>query len=332
MPCKRPTTVVVTNWVSADVLEKLKGHFEVIANAQREPWPENIRLKNFRQADAVIAFMNDRIDDITLADCPHLKLIACALKGYDNVDIGACTRRGIRVTIAEHLLTVPTAELTIGLMICVGRNILPGDTLVRSGNFAGWRPHLYGVGLSGRVIGMLGMGAIGMAVSSRLQGFGVKQLYWDRKRLAPEVERDLELTWADKDALAVQSDFVILGLSLSPETRHLVDRHFLSRMKPNAFLINLARGSLVAEEAVAAALAADQLRGYAADVFAFEDWLQIDRPSSIPRGLLEARDKTVFTPHLGSAVDEIRLAVAMEAADTVIDFFSVADRPRCTNT
>jgi phosphonate dehydrogenase len=320
MPCKRPTTVVVTNWVHPGILEKLNGHFDVIANPQREPWPENIRLQNLRQAHAVIAFMSDRIDDKMLADCPHLQLIACALKGHDNVDMAACTRRGITVTIAENLLTVPCAELTIGLMIAVGRNIIPGDTLVRSGKFAGWRPHLYGVGLSGRVIGMLGMGAIGIAVSSRLQGFGVKQLYWDRRRLAPEVERELELTWTESDELAVRSDFVILGLPLSPETKHLVDRHFLSRMKPNAFLINLARGSLVDEEAVAAALAADRLGGYAADVFAFEDWLQIDRPLSIPTALLEARDKTVFTPHLGSAVDEIRFAVAMEAAETVIGF------------
>src|SRR5205085_9552568 len=120
-------------------------------------------------AEAIMAFMPDRLDADLLDACPRLRIVAGALKGYDNFDHAACTKRGVWLTIVPDLLTVPTAELTIGLMIAVGRNILPGDRLVRTGTFRGWRAQLYGTGLEGSTVGIIGMGAVGRAIAERLR-------------------------------------------------------------------------------------------------------------------------------------------------------------------
>jgi phosphonate dehydrogenase len=140
-------TVVITNWVHEGALERLKHVAKIIANPKKQPWPAPVLEAHLRKADAVVTFMPDRINEEDLRKFPRLKLISCALKGYDNFDITACTRRGITVTIVEDLLTIPSAELAIGLMIGLGRHLLQGDTAVREGKFHGWRPWFYGLGL-----------------------------------------------------------------------------------------------------------------------------------------------------------------------------------------
>jgi phosphonate dehydrogenase len=261
--------------------------------------------------------MPERVDDAFLAACPDLLVIACALKGYDNFDVEACTRRGVWLTIVPDLLTAPTAELTIGLMIALGRNVLPGDRLVRGGNFGGWRPILYGRGIDGSTVGLLGAGAVGKAVARRLAGFRTTMLYTDNTPLSAYEEDELRLRRVGLGELLEQSDFVVLCLPLLQHTKHLVDREFLARMKPGALLINTARGSLVDEAAVADALEGDQLAGYAADVFSMEDWALPDRPRKVSARLLDSR-KTVLTPHLGSAVDCVRRDIALQAAESVL--------------
>lgn len=320
MSSRRPL-VVVTNWVHAEVLEKLQTSCDIIANQEREPWPSDVLRAHLSQADAAIMFMTDRVDADLLAACPKLRLITCALKGYDNFDVEACTRHGVVVTIVEDLLTVPTAELTVGLAIALSRNLLAGDSLIRAGQFQGWRPQLYGTGLAGSTVGYLGMGAIGRAIAERLVPFGCKQIYHDRHRLETTSQSLLQLTERTKEEVLAESDFLILALPLTKSTIHIIDAAALAAMKPGAFLINPARGSLVDEAAVAEALASGHLGGYAADVFAFEDWARSDRPLGIHSGLMQAVNKTVLTPHLGSAVDDIRLAIALEAAESVLAFF-----------
>ena len=317
--------VVVTNWVHAEVVEVLKAHCRVDANPTREPWSPEELTARAADADALITFMTDTVDAAFLARCPSLRVIACALKGADNFDIEACSRRGVTVTIVPDLLTAPTAELTVGLMIALARNILAGAALVREGRFRGWRPTLYGRGLDGSAVGIAGMGAVGQALARRLRAFRCTLSYCDQRPLPSEQEDALGLTRRSFDALVARSDYLVLTLPLTPTSLHLVDADVIARMKPGALLINPARGSIVDEAAVADALESGQLGGYAADVFEMEDWARPDRPREVePR--LRAHPRTVLTPHLGSAVEIVRRDIAMSAAHDVLSVLA-GERP-----
>jgi phosphonate dehydrogenase len=265
-----------------------------------------------------MVFMPDSVDSEFLDACPRLKIVAAALKGYDNFDVAACTDRGIWFTIVPDLLTVPTAELTVGLMIALARKVMAGDRYIREQRFVGWRPRFFGTGLYGSTVGIVGMGAVGRAVAMQLHGFQSRILYHDRRRLPAEKETKLQIQYADLDSLLGQSDFVCVILPLTPDTRYFIDARELAKMKRGAFLINTGRGSTVSEDVVAIALESDHLAGYAADVFEFEDWALAGRPRGIPARLLAMEDKTVFTPHIGSAVANVRRDIAMEAARNLV--------------
>ena len=311
--------IVISSRVHPEVFDVLARVGAVVSNQTDDALTPDALLQRCRDASALVAFMPERIDDAFLAACPRLRIVAGALKGYDNFDVAACSRHGVWLTIVPDLLTAPTAELTIGLMIALARNVLPGDRLVRSGRFQGWRPVLYGRGIDGSTVGLLGAGAVGKAVARRLAGFRARLLYADTAPLTPDQEDELRLQRVTAGELLRLSDFVVLCLPLSHRTRHLVDSGFLARMKSGAFLINTARGSLVDEDAVADALAAGPLAGYAADVFAMEDWALADRPDRVSDRLRSATDRTVLTPHLGSAVDDVRRDIALQAAASVVE-------------
>ncbi len=264
-------------------------------------------------ADAMMAFMPDRVDQAFLAAAPRLKVIACALKGFDNFDVAACTRAGVWVSIVPDLLTAPTAELAIGLALGLGRHLREGDGFVRSGAFQGWRPVLYGTGLAGSTVAILGLGRLGSAIAARLAGFGCRLIGHDEAAAGPATVAPVGLAEALSEA-----DLVIVALPLTDGTRHMIDARALARMKPGALLVNVGRGSTVDEAAVADALCAGRLGGYAADVFALEDWALDDRPRAIDPRLL-AHPRTLFTPHLGSAVTQVRAEIAMAAALNIAD-------------
>lgn len=322
------TKVLITNWVHPEVIDYLAERCEVIANRNREePFSRKQIVEKGQDAFGIVAFMPDRVDDDLLQELPGLRIVAGALKGYDNFDAAACTRRGVWLTIVPDLLTVPTAELTIGLMIGLARKILEGDRYIRSERFLGWRPMLYGTGLAGSTVGIVGMGAVGQAVAARLKGFDADLLYVDADPLPEADERRLGLRRAHFDQLLQASDYVVLALPLSAGSVDLIDARALARMKRGSLLINPARGSLVDEEAVADALAAGQLAGYAADVFEMEDWARPDRRRRIPGRLLLTPERTLLTPHLGSAVDDIRRQIAMEAAKNVVQALD-GERPQ----
>ena len=314
--------VVITHWVHPEVLELLNQRCVSVPNPTRESLPREEILRRTQDARAIMVFMPDRIDEAFLQACPSLEIVSAALKGYDNFDVEACTRHGVWFSIVKESLTVPTAELAMGLLIAISRRMLPGDRVVRSGKFLGWRPQLYGMGLSGRTLGLIGMGAVGRAVARRAVAFGMKVLYEDIVPLPKGQEETWGLTFAALGDLLSQSDFVMPLVPLNPDTFHLIDSGAIARMKPGRYLINICRGSVVDEEAVARALASGQLAGYAADVFEMEDWARADRPRSIPQALLKDSDRTFFTPHLGSAVDEIRREIALEAARHILQALS----------
>jgi len=319
--------VVITHRVHDEIVARLQPYGTVIANPTRDTWPRAEVLARMRDADAMLAFMPDSIDAGFLERCPRLSIIAGALKGCDNFDVAACTRRGVWLTIVPELLTVPTAELAIALMLALMRHVPSGDRLIRGGFFAGWRPTLYGSGLTGKTIGLIGAGAVGQAIAERLASWGMRFIYCDPQALPAEVDARLRMQRVDLPQLLADADVVLPLTPLDASTVHLLDAERLRRMKRNAFLINVGRGSLVDEDAVADALERGDLGGYAADVFEFEDWARADRPRSISPRLLGLTDRTVFTPHLGSAVDDVRRAIALEAADNIIDAFE-GRRPR----
>lgn len=312
---------MIANWVHDGVIEFLQDYADVEQNTARERFDRETLVAHCQNADALMAFMPESIDADFLEECPSLKIVACALKGYDNFDIDACTRHGIWVTIVSDLLTAPTAELTVGHMIALSRNFGPGQTHIRNGSFEGWRPRFYGTSLDGSTVGLIGSGAVGKAIARRLSGFKCQIIYHDNQRLSPDHEDELRLNNVSISDLQRKSDFVVLALPLTNTTQHLVDAEFLASMKPGAFLINPARGSLVDEAAVADALETGHIAGYAADTFEMEDWARPDRPLEIEPRLISSK-KTLLTPHLGSAVDAIRYDIAMEAAESIVEYLA----------
>ncbi len=310
--------VVITHWVHPEVLDLLKTECDLVPNPTRESFPREEILERTRDAQAMMVFMPDYIDDTFLRSCPGLKIVSAALKGYDNFDVDACTCRGVWFSIVKGALTVPAAELAVGLLIAVSRRLRAGDTFVRSGKFKGWQPHLYGMGMSGRTLGIIGMGAIGQAVAKRAAAFDMKVVYNDIAPLAGEISKAWSFTQVSLEELLAKSDYIMPLLPLKPDTFHLINGERIACMKSGSFLINISRGSVVDENAVAEALACGHLGGYAADVFEMEDWARKDRPASIPQSLLQDSDHTFFTPHLGSAVDEIRRDIALEAARNIL--------------
>lgn len=327
---KRPV-IFITNRVHPEVTALLEQFAEVEANPSAEPFPRETFFEKASRASAMMVFMNDSLDAAVLDRCPKLRIVAAALKGCDNFDLAACTKRGIWFTIVPDLLTTPTAELAVALTLGLARKVLEGDRMVRSGAFAGWRPILYGTGLSGHTAGIVGMGNLGRAVAERLAAFGMRILYADPVAMPADAETNLGATRVDLNELVARSNFVILLAPLSPETTHLFNAAMLARMKPGSFLVNVGRGSVVDEQAVANALKSGHLAGYAADVFEMEDWARADRPRSIAADLLAQADKTLFTPHLGSAVRETRLEIEMRAARNIADALAGRRPPDAIN-
>jgi phosphonate dehydrogenase len=304
--------IVISQPIHAEVLMRLQTAGEVVMNPGPEPWSAEQLAGHLREADAWMAFMTDRIDAAVLAQAPRLRTVACALKGFDNFDLAACERAGVQVSFVPDLLTEPTAELAIGLAIAAGRHVLEGDRRVRAG-YAGWRPALYGTGLHGSTVAVVGLGAVGRAIVDRLQGFGCAEILGVDPQHRDARTRAVGL----RDALQ-RAHYVLLAVPLTEASRHLIDEMALAAARPGQLLVNVGRGSVVDERAVLAALQSDLLGAYAADVFEMEDWNLPDRPSAIPEALLR-HPRTVFTPHLGSAVREVRLAIEQRAADNLLE-------------
>ncbi|HWZ45742.1 MAG TPA: phosphonate dehydrogenase [Candidatus Saccharimonadales bacterium] len=317
MTSARPR-VVVTHQPHRQVIDLLSATCTVTANDTLESWPMEKLRAHAAEAAALMVFMPDSVDDAFLARCPKLKIIAAALKGYDNFDVRACTRRGVWFSVVPDLLTVPTAELAMSLILGLTRNLAAGDRLVRSGSFRGWRPVLYGSGLHGRTVGIVGMGKLGRVLAQMLHGHGTRTIYADPAPMAATEETQLGVARVEFGELLAHSNIVVLLLPLQDATLHLMDARAIAVMQPGSFLVNVGRGSVVDEKAVADALDSGHLAGYAADVFEMEDWARPDRPRSIDARLLRHADRTLFTPHLGSAVAEARLQIELAAAGNIL--------------
>ena len=269
-----------------------------------------------RDADGLLACMTDRVDDDFLDRCPRLRVVSATLKGYDNFDVAACARHGVWLTALPHQLTAPTAELGIGLIIGLMRHVAAGDRHVRSGTFRGWRPELYGAGLAGATVGMIGMGAIGQALARRLRAFDAGVLYHDIQPLTPEREAELDVRQASLDELLAASHVVLPLLPLRDDTAGLLDRNALAQMRTGGVpgerqpWIPGRRGC---RGRCARIGTARRLRGRRLRCGGLG-------PGQPPRRIdptLLAHPHTLFTPHLGSGVDDVRRAMSHAAVDQI---------------
>lgn len=275
-------------------------------------------------AAALVTLISERVDEELLeAAGPDLRIVANYAVGVDNVDVGACTRRGVAVANTPDVLTDATADHAFALLLGVARRLREGHDLVASGGWSGWQPlQLLGRELGGgseaeeasgrpgnvgATMGIVGMGRIGRAVARRARGFGMRVLYHNRRR-DPAAEAALDASYATLDELLERSDVVSLHCPLTPETRHLIDEGALARMRPGAILINTARGPVVDEAALVEALDRGRLFGAGLDVFEHE-------PRVHP-GLL-GRANVLLAPHTGSATEAARTAMALACATAV---------------
>jgi phosphonate dehydrogenase len=310
--------IVLTHWAHPETIELLESVAEVVPNLTKDTLPRAEILDRAKDAQGIMVFMPDSIDDAFLAACPELRVVGAALKGYDNFDVQACTRRGIWFTIVPDLLTIPTAELTIGLLLGITRHVLPGDRYIRSGQYKGWVPDFYGSGLTDKTLGIIGMGAVGRAIAKRLASFDINVLYTDKTALPADLESAYNARKVDLDELLSSSDYVVPMLPMTAETFHTINKNTLAQMKSGSYLINTCRGSVADELAVVEALRTGHLAGYAADVYEMEEWTRQDRPQSIPAALLDPTLPTLFTPHLGSDVKSVRMKIEREAATNIL--------------
>jgi phosphonate dehydrogenase len=311
--------IVVTNPVFPETRALLEEHATVVVNPALEPWPYQEVRQRCRDAAGLLVFMNDRIDAAFLAACPSLRVIGAALKGFDNIDVEAATDAGVWLTIVPDLLTVPTAELAIGLMLSLGRNIAAGDRRIRTHGFSGWRAELYGAGLAGTTVGIVGFGLVGRAIAERLAGFQCRLLAHDQSVSGTQAKSWPYVTMTGLADVIANSDYVVLALPLTADTRHIINSEAIAAMKAGARLVNPARGSLVDESAVADAIARGHLSGYAADAFECEDWAIADRPTRVDPRLTTSSAPTVFTPHIGSGVTDVRREIELSAARSILD-------------
>ncbi|MDZ7801571.1 MAG: D-glycerate dehydrogenase [Trueperaceae bacterium] len=271
-------------------------------------------------ADAVITLLSDRVDDAFLdAAGPQLQVVANYAVGLDNVDLDACTRRGVAVAHTPGVLTEATADLAFALLLAVARRVVEGHRLASSDRWTGWQPlQLLGTSLHGRTFGVIGLGRIGEATARRARAFGMEIVYAGRSD-APRAEDVLGARRLEIDALLGASDVVSLHCPLTDDTRHMIDGAALARMKRSAILINTARGEIVDEAALVEALQAGRLRGAGLDVFEHEP--------SIHPGLTDLPN-AVLTPHLGSATVDVRTEMARVAADAVVAVLEGRDAPQ----
>lgn len=290
----------------------------------REPMPRTELLRRLRGAAGVLCTLLDRMDAEAMdAAGAALRVISLFAVGYDNVDVAEAARRGIRVCNTPDVLTEATADMGFALLLAAARRLSDAERFLREGRWTGWDPHGFlGVPVHGAVLGIVGMGKIGSAVAARARGFGMPVLYHNRNRLPPAREAELCASYRGLDALLSEADFVVLCLPLTPQTRGLIDRRRLALMKPTAVLVNIARGDIVDEAALAEALCARRLFAAGLDVY--------EREPRVHPGLLRA-PSAVLCPHLGSATTEARRRMGELAVENLLAVLDGREPPRAVN-
>jgi glyoxylate reductase len=280
-------------------------------------------LHRVADKEALICLPTEKVDDELLVAAPKLRIAATVSVGYDNIDLPACSRHRVVATNTPGVLDETTADFAWTLLMAVARRLIEGENWVRSGTWPGMDiAQLLGTDVYGKTLGIIGFGRIGRCVARRALGFQMRVLYHNRNRVAPELEKEARAEFVDLDTLLRESDFISLHVPLGPETRHLMGADNLAKMKRTAFLINTARGPVVDEAALVAALEQKKIAGAGLDVY--------EREPIVHPGLLGRKD-VVLAPHLGSATLETRTKMAVVAAKNVAAVFEGRRPPNPLN-
>jgi gluconate 2-dehydrogenase len=302
--------ILVTREVFDETLAFLAQHCDLEANQDDVAFDAETLARKLADKEGVVCALTDRIDAKLIESCPRLKVVANIAVGYNNIDLAACTARGVMATNTPGVLDDSTADLAWALMLATARRLTEVERYVREGEWTGWRLKQWlGVDVHHATLGIVGMGRIGQAIAKRAAGFEMKVLYNNRKRVAPDIERRLNATYATKEDLLRQSDYVILQVPYSPETHHMIGAAELKLMKPTAILVNSTRGGVVDDAALVAALKSGVIRAAGLDVFE-------DEPKLNPE-FLELKN-VVLAPHIGSSTENTRRAMAMTAAKNAV--------------
>jgi glyoxylate reductase len=298
------------------------------AGCEVEYWtkPERISkeelFQKVKDKEGLVCLLTEKVNEELLRAAPKLRIAANVAVGFDNIDVPACTKRGVVATNTPGVLDETTADFAWTLLMAVARRIGEGEQLARSGNWKGWDlDQLVGTDVWGKTLGLVGFGRIGRAVARRAAGFQMKVIYSDAIRAPLDVEKELQAEYRDFNALLAEADFVSVHVPLLPDTRGLFDGPKFFRMKPTAFLINTSRGPVVDEAALVHALETGKLAGAALDVYENE-------PFILP-GL--KRPNVVLAPHIASASLETRTKMASIAAENVVALFKGQRPPNMLN-
>ncbi|MCX5893831.1 MAG: D-glycerate dehydrogenase [Deltaproteobacteria bacterium] len=315
--------VLVTARMPDEVLALLRREHQVESYAEDPPIDRQSLLRLVTDKEGLLCTITDLIDADLLDHAPVLKVIANFGVGFEHIDLAAATQRGLPVTNTPGVLTDATADLTFTLILATARRVVEGDKRVREGKFTYWAPLLFlGQEVSGKTLGIIGLGRIGQAVAQRARGFGMRVLYYNRTRLAPAEEKALNVSLAPLETLLREADFVTLHVPLTPQTRHLIGRRELALMKPTAHLINTSRGPVVDEAALVEALRLRRIGGAGLDVYA--------REPQLSPGLAD-QDHVVLLPHVGSATIETRTKMGLMAAANLLAALRGERPPNCLN-
>ncbi|MEG0052319.1 MAG: D-glycerate dehydrogenase [Comamonas sp.] len=306
--------ILIARAISPEVVERLSQHFEVQSNQDDVAWSQPELIAQLQGKDGVLTTGSQTINAELLAACPQLKIVANMAVGYNNFDVPAMTAAGVQGTNAPDVLTETTADFGFALLMATARRITESEHYLRAGKWNAWRYDLFaGAEVHGSTLGIIGMGRIGQGIARRAAyGFGMKVIYHNRSRLSPELEAECKAGYVGKQELLKSADHVMLVLPYTPENHHSIGAAEIALMKPTATLINIARGGIVDDGALAKALRERRIAAAGLDVFEGEPAVHPD---------LLTVDNVVLTPHIASATLGTRLAMADLAASNLLAFF-----------
>jgi len=317
--------IFITQPVGASAIERLRAIADVEVNPDTlHKVTKDELLAKIPQLDIIYCLLHDKIDADIIAAGKRLRAIASMKITPSDIDVAAATARKIPVTVIAPIVTEATADIHFALLLAVARRVVEGDQLLRTGVFPGAQSaHLLGAWVHGKTIGLIGGGGrIGKAVAKRAQGFSMKTLYWTPRRKPESEEKEAGIQYVPYDQLLKESDFVSVHAPLNDQTRHLVGERELNLMKPTAYLVNSSRGPIVDEKALVRALKERRIAGAGLDVYENEPLVEPE--------LIKMKN-VVLTPHLGSAVTELRESMANVVADNIIAVLEGRQPPNCWN-
>ena len=316
--------VLVTRAVFPDVIDRLAEHFEVESNQADDILSPAALAERLRGKDGIFSTPSERVTAEVIGANPQLKAICNMAVGYNNIDVAAATRAGMIVTNTPDVLNETTADFAWALLLATARRVTESEHWLRAGNWQKWRYDSFlGADIHGATLGIIGMGRIGQAIARRSMGFGMRVIYHNRSRLAPELEAAANnAQYVGKEELLRNADHIVLVLPYSPESHHTIGAAELALMKRSATLVNIARGGIVDDAALIAALRANRIAAAGLDVFENE-------PTFDP-GFLTLSN-VVLTPHIGSASESTRRAMANCAAANLIAALTGGNPPNILN-